>query len=40
MRLKLLNDKGEFISDAEGKLVLELAEQEAFEFAPVTNWQI
>jgi phosphomannomutase len=35
--LKLLNDKGEFISDEEGKLVLELAEQEAFEFAQVTQ---
>ncbi|GAB2948892.1 phosphoglucosamine mutase [Hymenobacter coalescens] len=34
--LKLLNDKGEFISDAEGKRVLELAEQEAFDFAQVT----
>ncbi|OON71150.1 phosphoglucosamine mutase [Hymenobacter sp. CRA2] len=34
--LKLLNDKGEFISDADGKLVLELAEQEAFDFAQVT----
>ena len=35
--LKLLNDKGEFISDAEGKLLLQLAEQEAFEFAPVNK---
>lgn len=35
--LKLLNDKGEFISDEEGKLVLEIAEQEKFEFAPVTK---
>ncbi|MDQ4141331.1 MAG: phosphoglucosamine mutase [Bacteroidota bacterium] len=35
--LKLLNDKGEFISDTEGKLVLQLAEKEAFEFAPVTK---
>jgi phosphomannomutase len=33
--LKLLNKNGEFISDEEGKLVLELAEQEAFEFAQV-----
>lgn len=33
--LKLLNDKGEFISDADGKQVLDLAEQEAFDFAPV-----
>jgi phosphomannomutase len=35
--LKLLNSKGEFISDEEGKLVLEIAEQEAFEFAQVNN---
>lgn len=35
--LKLLNSEGEFISDAEGKLVLELAEQEAFEFAQVNE---
>lgn len=35
--LKLLNQKGEFISDKEGKLVLELAEQEAFAFAQVNE---
>ncbi|GEO02999.1 phosphoglucosamine mutase [Adhaeribacter aerolatus] len=35
--LKLLNNKGEFISDAEGKLLLQLAEQEAFDFAPVNK---
>jgi phosphomannomutase len=35
--LKLLNQHGEFISDQEGKLVLELAEQEAFEFADVNE---
>ncbi|PVY39276.1 phosphoglucosamine mutase [Pontibacter virosus] len=35
--LKLLNQKGEFISDKEGKLVLELAEQEAFDFADVNE---
>jgi phosphomannomutase len=35
--LKLLNQKGEFISDEEGKLVLELAEKEAFEFAQVND---
>lgn len=35
--LKLLNQHGEFISDEEGKLVLELAEQEAFEFAEVNE---
>ena len=33
--LKLLNDKGEFISDAEGKLVLDLAERADFSFAEV-----
>ena len=35
--LKLLNQHGEFISDEEGKLVLDLAEQEAFEFADVNE---
>ncbi|MDB5264303.1 MAG: phosphoglucosamine mutase [Adhaeribacter sp.] len=35
--LKLLNDKGEFISDTEGKLLLQLAEDEAFDFAPVNK---
>ena len=35
--LKLLNNKGEFISGAEGKAILELAEKEAFEFATVDN---
>ncbi|RYY68103.1 MAG: phosphoglucosamine mutase [Chitinophagaceae bacterium] len=33
--LKLLNSKGEFISGEEGKLILELAEKEAFHFAAV-----
>lgn len=33
--LKLLNDKGEFISDAEGKAILESAEKEDFTFAEV-----
>lgn len=33
--LKLLNHKGEFISGAEGKAILEMAENEAFSFAPV-----
>jgi len=33
--LKLLNDKGEFISDADGKEVLELAERADFDFADV-----
>lgn len=35
--LKLLNQHGEFISDKEGKLVLDLAEQEAFQFADVNE---
>ncbi|KEO72191.1 phosphoglucosamine mutase [Anditalea andensis] len=33
--LKLLNDSGEFISDDEGKVILEKAEKEAFTFAEV-----
>lgn len=35
--LKLLNEKGEFLNDAEGKEVLRIAEEEAFEFATVEN---
>ena len=35
--LKLLNSKGEFISGSEGKLLLEIAEQEAFDFADVDD---
>jgi phosphomannomutase len=35
--LKLLNEKGEFISDAEGKLILEMAAAEDFTFADVTK---
>lgn len=35
--LKLLNAKGEFISDADGKEVLELAESADFEFAEVDD---
>jgi phosphomannomutase len=35
--LKLLNEKGEFLNDAEGKEVLAIAEQEAFDFAQVDN---
>jgi phosphomannomutase len=35
--LKLLNDKGEFISDQEGQLVLSMAEETNFEFAEVNN---
>ena len=33
--LKLLNEQGEFLNDAEGKQVLKIAEDESFEFAPV-----
>lgn len=33
--LKLLNARGEFISDAEGKEMLQIAENESFEFADV-----
>lgn len=33
--LKLLNGRGEFLSDADGKKILELAEAEEFDFAPV-----
>lgn len=33
--LKLLNEKGEFINDAEGKAVLKIADEETFEFAEV-----
>ena len=35
--LKLLNSKGEFINDAEGRKVLELAENDAYSFADVDN---
>ncbi|RYU83756.1 phosphoglucosamine mutase [Hymenobacter persicinus] len=35
--LKLLNGKGEFISDEDGKQVLHLGDTEAFDFAPVTK---
>jgi phosphomannomutase len=35
--LKLLNSKGEFISGAEGELLLEIAEKEAFDFACVDD---
>lgn len=35
--LKLLNDKGEFISDSEGKYILELAEKEDFNYSDVTE---
>ncbi|MFA7274467.1 MAG: phosphoglucosamine mutase [Crocinitomicaceae bacterium] len=35
--LKLLNQKGEFISGAEGEKVLDIAEREAFDFAEVDD---
>ena len=35
--LKLLNNKGEFISGEEGKTILEIAEKEAFKFTDVDN---
>lgn len=35
--LKLLNERGEFISDSEGKTILEIAENEAFNFAEVDD---
>jgi phosphomannomutase len=35
--LKLLNDKGEFISDADGKAMLQLAEANDFDFAEVLS---
>ncbi|WP_129716609.1 phosphoglucosamine mutase [Pedobacter sp. SYP-B3415] len=35
--LKLLNEKGEFISDADGKEVLDMAEKSDFEFADVNE---
>lgn len=35
--LKLLNSRGEFLNDAEGKEVLAIAEKEAFDFADVDN---
>ncbi len=35
--LKLLNEKGEFLNAAEGALILEIAEQEDFDFAQVDD---
>ena len=35
--LKLLNNKGEFLSGKEGELILEIAESEAFDFADVDS---
>lgn len=33
--LKLLNEKGEFLNDKEGKAILEMADKESFEFAEI-----
>lgn len=35
--LKLLNEKGEFLSGKEGELILQIAENESFNFAEVDN---
>lgn len=35
--LKLLNERGEFISDEDGKTILAIAEKEEFDFADVDN---
>ncbi len=35
--LKLLNNKGEFISGAEGEMILQIAKDESFDFASVEN---
>jgi phosphomannomutase len=35
--LKLLNEKGEFLSGKEGELILEIAENEAFDFSDVDS---
>ena len=35
--LKLLNEKGEFLTDAEGKALQKIAEEEAFDFKDVDN---
>ncbi|MEZ4854800.1 phosphoglucosamine mutase [Flavobacterium sp.] len=35
--LKLLNEKGEFLSGADGAIILEIAEKEAFDFVEVDN---
>ncbi len=35
--LKLLNEKGEFISDLEGKMILEIADNDDFDFADVDS---
>ena len=35
--LKLLNSKGEFLSDKEGKEIISIADKDDYEFAPVTQ---
>lgn len=35
--LKLLNEKGEFLSGAEGELILQIAEEEVYDFAQVDD---
>lgn len=35
--LKLLNEKGEFLSGAEGELILQIAEEEVYDFAEVDD---
>jgi phosphomannomutase len=35
--LKLLNNKGEFISGAEGEMILQIAKEESFDFVTVDN---
>ena len=37
MHLKLLNEKGEFISANDGEELLKIAAKEEFDFAPVTK---
>lgn len=37
MPFKLLNKKGEFISAADGKKLLDIAEKQEFEYADVKN---
>ncbi len=40
MHLKLLNDKGEFISGEDGKMILDIAEKEAFNLHRLKNWEL
>ena len=37
--MKLLNQKGEFISGNEGETLLKIATDEAFDFAEVDDWE-